>query len=62
MDVQRAQQIASSSTMERVTCNEVPIYIHNVDARNEMVTISPLGQPHDKRDVHVTALIEDTHH
>jgi len=58
MDVQRAQDITASPVMVDVTYNGKPVYIQRVDALNEMVTIYPLGQPHNERNVHLSSLRE----
>ncbi|WP_163100034.1 small acid-soluble spore protein H [Peribacillus alkalitolerans] len=58
MNKQRAQEIAASPVMANVTYNEVPIYIQNVDEKNETARIYPLDEPSKEQDVPVSNLIE----
>ena len=58
MNIQRAQEIASSPNMEHVEYNGVPIYIQRVDAQNETARIYPLDQPDQEQEVPVRSLTE----
>ncbi len=58
MNIQRAQEIASSPKMEHVEYNGVPIYIQRVDAQNETARIYPLDQPDQEQEVPVRSLTE----
>jgi small acid-soluble spore protein H (minor) len=58
MNKQRAQEIAASPVMANVTYNEVPIYIHHVDEKNETARIYPLDDPKNEQDVPLSNLIE----
>ncbi|UOQ94925.1 small acid-soluble spore protein H [Halobacillus shinanisalinarum] len=58
MNAQRAQEIASSSTMANVTYNGEGIYIEHVDESNETATIHSLNAPNNKQSVSVTSLSE----
>ncbi|OPH54638.1 small, acid-soluble spore protein, H family [Paenibacillus ferrarius] len=58
MNNQRAQEIATSSTMAHVTFNGVPIYIQHVDTNTETARIYPLDQPHDEKEVPLHNLVE----
>ena len=58
MNVQRAQEIASSPSMEHVEYNGVPIYIQRVDEQNETARIYPLDQPDQEQEVPLRSLTE----
>ncbi|WP_257349702.1 small acid-soluble spore protein H [Pseudalkalibacillus decolorationis] len=58
MDAQRAQEIASSSTMANVTYNGEGIYIEHVDQQNGTATVHSLNNPNGKQSVSVTSLQE----
>ncbi len=58
MDIQRAQEIAKSSTMVNVTHNGVPVYIQHVDSQKETARIYPISQPENEQVVPVSNLIE----
>ncbi|WP_141432107.1 small acid-soluble spore protein H [Bacillus sp. 03113] len=61
MNKQRAKEIASSPIMANVTYNGIPIYIQNVDEKNETAQIYPLNQPDQEQEVSLESLIEQTH-
>ena len=58
MNAQRAQEIASSSTMANVMYNGQPIYIEHVDQDQGVATIHSLDNPNNKQSVSVTSLQE----
>ncbi len=58
MNVQRAQEISSSSVMANVSYNGKPIYIEHVDQQSAMATIHPLDNPNSKQSVSVSSLLE----
>ena len=58
MDAQRAQQIASQSTMANVMYNGEPIYIEHVDQQQGVATIHSLNNPNNKQSVSVDSLQE----
>jgi len=58
MNVQRAQEIASSPILANVMHNGVPIYIQHVDASNGTARIYPLDEPENEQEVALTNLIE----
>lgn len=51
MNKQRAEEIVASPTMINVTYNGAPIYIQNVDEKNETARIYPLDEPSSEQDV-----------
>ncbi len=58
MDIQRAQEIAASPTMEHVEYNGSRIYIQHVNEENETARIYPLDQPDQEQDVPLRSLSE----
>jgi small acid-soluble spore protein H (minor) len=58
MNAQRAKEIAASPVMANVTYEGVPIYIQNVDEKNETARIYPLNQPENEQEVPLTSLVE----
>ncbi len=58
MNNQRAQEIAVSPVMVDVTYNGTPIYIQNVDEKNETARIYPLDQPENEQSVPLSSLVE----
>lgn len=58
MNVQRAQQIASSPVMANVMCEGTPIYIQHVDEQKETARIYALNNPEDEREVPLYTLSE----
>jgi len=58
MNKQRAEEIVASPTMINVTYNGVPIYIQNVDEKNETARIYPLDEPSSEQDVPLSSLKE----
>jgi small acid-soluble spore protein H (minor) len=58
MNIQRAQEIATSPVMANVTYNGTPIYIQHVDENNETARIYPLNEPQNEQDVPLNSLNE----
>ncbi|MBB6444948.1 small acid-soluble spore protein H [Bacillus benzoevorans] len=58
MEMQRAQEIASSPVMANVTCNGENVYIEHVDQQKGLATIHSLNNPNQKQSVSVTSLNE----
>jgi len=58
MDRQRAKEIASSNEMIRVTYNDDPIYIENVNPNKDTASIHSLKQPGNSHEVSLTQLME----
>ncbi|MEK3950358.1 H-type small acid-soluble spore protein [Paenibacillus sp. FSL H7-0703] len=58
MNVQRAQEIASSSIMANVLCDGLPIYIQHVNEQRETARIYALNNPEEEREVPLYALTE----
>jgi small acid-soluble spore protein H (minor) len=58
MNAQRAKEIAASPVMANVTYEGIPIYIQNVDEKNETARIYPLNQPENEQEVPLTSLVE----
>lgn len=58
MDKRRAQEIASSPEMVKVTYRENPIYIQHVDEQTETARIYPLDQPENEQEVPLSSLTE----
>lgn len=58
MEVQRAQEIASSAKMANVTYNGTPIYIQHVNEQSETAIIYPLNDPQNEQEVALSQLIE----
>lgn len=58
MDAQRAQEIASSPVMEKVTYNGKQIYIQHVDENNGTARIYTLKDPQNEQEVPLSSLIE----
>ncbi|KAF6586422.1 H-type small acid-soluble spore protein [Paenibacillus sp. EKM205P] len=58
MNVQRAQEIASSSIMANVLCDGLPIYIQHVKEQRETARIYALNNPEEEREVPLYALTE----
>lgn len=58
MNSQRAQEIAASPVMVNVTLNGVPIYIQNVDEKNETARIFPIHDPTNEQNVPIASLVE----
>jgi small acid-soluble spore protein H (minor) len=56
---QRAQEIAVSPVMANVTYNGTPIYIQNVDDKNETARIYPLSHPENEQEVPLSSLVEE---
>lgn len=59
MNVQRAQEIASSPVMVNVLCDGIPIYIQHVDEQSETVRIYALNKPEEEREVPLYSLTEE---
>ncbi|MGR6764061.1 H-type small acid-soluble spore protein [Paenibacillus sp. T2-29] len=58
MNVQRAQEIASSSIMANVLCDGLPIYIQHVNEQRKTARIYALNNPEEEREVPLYALTE----
>jgi small acid-soluble spore protein H (minor) len=58
MNTQRANEIAASPVMANVSYDGVPIYIQQVDEKNETARIYPLDQPENEQDVPLNSLVE----
>ncbi|UNK16141.1 H-type small acid-soluble spore protein [Paenibacillus sp. N3/727] len=58
MNVQRAQEIASSPEMANVLCDGTAIYIQHVDEQSETARIYALNNPEEEREVPLYALTE----
>lgn len=58
MNIQRAEEILASPSMIKVTYNEVPIYIQNVDEKTKTARIYPLDEPGNEESVPVESLKE----
>ncbi|MGG4221198.1 H-type small acid-soluble spore protein [Paenibacillus jamilae] len=58
MNVQRAQEIASSSIMANVLCDGLPIYIQHVNEQRETARIYALNNPEEEREVPLYTLTE----
>jgi small acid-soluble spore protein H (minor) len=58
MDIQRAQEIAASPTMENVEYEGVRIYIQYVNEENETARVFPIDQPDQEQVVPLRSLFE----
>jgi len=58
MNVQRAQEIATSGVIANITFNGVRVFIQNVDEKNETARIYPLDDPQKEQDVPLENLME----
>ncbi|OBA03940.1 small, acid-soluble spore protein, H family [Paenibacillus polymyxa] len=58
MNVQRAQEIASSPIMANVLCDGFPIYIQHVNEQRETARIYALNNPEEEREVPLYTLTE----
>ena len=58
MNTQRAQEIASSADMAKVTYNGAAIYIQHVDENNETARIYYLDEPQNEHEVPISSLKE----
>lgn len=58
MDAQRAQEIATSPVMEKVTYNGLQVYIQHVDENNGTARIYALKDPQKEQEVPISSLIE----
>jgi len=61
MNVQRAQEIASSPVMANVLLDGIPIYIQHVDELSETARVYPLDNPEAEREVPLYSLQEQDH-
>lgn len=59
MNKQRAEEIVSSPDMVRVTYNGDPIYIQNVDDKQDTARIYPLDDPENEQSVPLNLLKEE---
>lgn len=58
MNAQRAQEIAASAEMEKVTYNGAQIYIQHVDENNGTARIYELNNPQNEQEVPLSSLKE----
>jgi small acid-soluble spore protein H (minor) len=58
MDKRRAKEIASSPVMVNVTYNGTPIYIENINEKNESANIHHLNRPDSRQEVPLISLVE----
>lgn len=58
MNLNRAEEIASSPVMAYVTYQGERVYIQNVDKERETARVYPLDDPSREMDVHLNDLIE----
>ena len=58
MNVQRAQEIAASGDMKKVTYNGTQIYIQQVDEDKETARIYALDAPQNEQEVPLSSLKE----
>ncbi|MNO92094.1 Small, acid-soluble spore protein H [compost metagenome] len=58
MNKQRAQEIADSLAMAKVTYQGVPVYIQHVDHEKETARIYPVDASENEQEVAVQNLIE----
>ncbi|AET57480.1 small acid-soluble spore protein [Paenibacillus terrae HPL-003] len=58
MNVQRAQEIASSPIMANVLCDGSPIYIQHVNEQRETARIYAMNHPEEEREVPLYTLTE----
>lgn len=58
MNIQRAQEIATSPVMANVEYNGMQVYIQHVNEDNETARIYPIDQPEQEMDVPLRSLSE----
>jgi len=58
LDVQRVQEIINSPTMINVNYRGIPVYLKEVHAQNNTVTIFPLDEMKNKQVVDIDGLVE----
>ena len=58
MNVQRAQEIAASGDMKKVTYDGTQIYIQQVDESKETARIYTLDKPQNEQEVPLSSLLE----
>ena len=58
LNTQRAKEITVSPEMISVTYNGKPIYIQNVDEKNDTARIYPLDDPSQEKSVSIAQLTE----
>ena len=58
MNVQRAQEIAASGDMKKVTYDGTQIYIQQVDESKETARIYALDEPQNEQEVPLSSLLE----
>jgi small acid-soluble spore protein H (minor) len=58
MNVQRAQEIAASGDMKKVTYNGTQIFIQHVDEDKETARIYALDEPQNEQEVPLSSLKE----
>lgn len=58
MNIQRAQEIASSPVTANVTYYGKQIYIQGINEKNETARIYPLENPENEQEVDLDSLVE----
>ena len=58
MNVQRAQEIASSPVMANVMYEGTPVYIQHVNEQLQSARVYPLSRPDEEREVPLYTLTE----
>lgn len=58
MDIHKAEQIASSGQLDRITYNGKAVYIQRVDKENETARVFHLEEPDEEFDVELSQLEE----
>ncbi|MDR0267028.1 H-type small acid-soluble spore protein [Paenibacillus sp.] len=58
MNVQRAQEIASSPVMAHVLCDGTPVFIQHVNEQSETARIYALNNAEEEREVSLYSLSE----
>ncbi|MCJ8008360.1 H-type small acid-soluble spore protein [Lederbergia wuyishanensis] len=58
MDVRRVQEIINSPTMINVNYHGIPVFLKEVHAQNNTVTIFPLDEMKNKQVVDIEGLVE----
>ncbi|MBW8348761.1 H-type small acid-soluble spore protein [Bacillus sp. IITD106] len=58
MDIRRVQEIINSPTMINVNYHGIPVYLQEVNAQNNTVTIFPLDEMDNKQVVDIEGLVE----
>ncbi|MBS4197114.1 H-type small acid-soluble spore protein [Lederbergia citri] len=58
MDIRRVQEIINSQTMINVNYHGIPVYLEEVHAQNNTVTIFPLDEMKNRQVVDLEGLVE----